>query len=114
MEVDEINGIVITRSQESGTEVPSSLLLAKSRTRNNTDTSAFEQLQAVELIGNLIDLLGGVNCLLGDCDAGEKVHGTLGLLDLNTLHLLERLVEVVGTVLERVENAIVFRDKGLV
>jgi hypothetical protein len=66
------------RSEESGSEMQSSLLLAESTSCNNTNTGCVEQSQAVVFVCVSAFLLGLLNSLGRECDGREEVHGAGG------------------------------------
>lgn len=102
------------RSEESGSEMQSALLLSKATSCNDTDTGCIEQSQAVVLIWLSTFLLGLLDSLGRESNGGEEVHGAGGRLAGHSFHLAESLVEGGGTLLEAVEDTALFSMVGLV
>lgn len=77
VELDDALDPVGAGGQESCAEVECALLLAEAGAGDRADTGGVEHLQAVELIRRTTFGLGGFDCLGGEVDGGEEVHGAL-------------------------------------
>ena len=77
VKLDESLRPIGARSKESCPEMEGSLLLAKARARNDTDTRSVKHAEAVELVGLEALFLGLCEGLLGEGDGGEEIHGAL-------------------------------------
>src|SRR5690606_19305808 len=92
-----------------GTEVPLALLLSKSASGNNAYTGGLDHAFAVIFVGLLPEFQGLSDGLGRESDCWEEIHGALGLLALDALHLLECFVEGESAGAETVVNSLILR-----
>lgn len=97
-----------SRRKERCPEMPLALLLTKAASWNQAYTGSLQEPLAVVLIRLLAQFQGLNNSLLWECDRGEEIHGSLWLLALDALHLLEGFVEREGTGAEAGVDAVEF------
>jgi hypothetical protein len=123
MELHNVTNPIRPRSQERRPEMQRSLLLAKSRTSNDTDTCCVKEAEAIELVWRSFFFLGRFHGFGREVDRWEEVHGALWyrlllrrkdnketylrILAFDALHFLECLEESICAFAEAVENAII-------
>ena len=95
---------LILRRKDGHTDVVGVFDLSETRAGNSHDAGVSQQLHAVECIGVHVGLLGGLDGLLGQSEAEVGVQGAIDGGTIDALHLVQRGLELDGSVLERGED----------
>jgi len=102
------NEILCWRDKISNSVVIIVLLLAESRAWNGHDSGFVDHIHAVHEISWDVLFTSFFKCLFGEMDLWESVHGTLNVVAGGPLHVVKSLGEEASSLLETVEDLVLF------